>query len=319
MKGLITSIVMLLVISGGVGAESPRQVKGTRVVVTPPPGFEVADRFPGFMSEETGASVMVTELAGPFSEVAKGFNASGLRKQGMTLLSQDAAQYGTYLGVLISAAQSAHGVDYLKWMAAFGDDKTTYLVTATFPKKAEANLSDVLKKTVMGVRVGVTDVDPFDALTFRISPTNEMKLAKVMANSILLSKGGVFPAKRVEIPIFIVGASASKGLTIPDKSAFAEARLKRVALLKEVRLTATEPVTIGGLDGVESIADALDADSAAKMLLYQVVLFDTDGYYLMQGIASDREGKAQLPTFKEIARSFRKSQAQRQNSARPGR
>jgi hypothetical protein len=98
-------------------------------------------------------------------------------------------------------------------MAAFGDAKATYLVTATFPKDSEANLSDVLKKAVMGARVGATRADPFDALTFRISPTHEMKVAKVMANTIILSKGGVFPAKSVEIPVFVAGASASRGLT----------------------------------------------------------------------------------------------------------
>ena len=310
MKSLVTCIIMLLLVSAGVGAESPKLVKGTRVVVAPPSGFEVADRFPGFLSEETGASVMVTELPGSFSEVTKGFNASGFKRQGMKLMSQHEARYGTYNGILIFAAQVAQGIDYLKWMAAFGDDKTTYLVTATFPKEAEATLSDVLKKAVLGARVGVADVDALAALTFRISPTNEMKLAKVVANSILLSKGGVFPAKSVEIPVFIIGASASRGLTVPNKRAFAEARLQNVALLKDVRLKTTEPVTIGGLDGLESVADALDSKSDAKMLLYQVVLFDTDGYYLMQGIASEHEGKAQLPTFKEIARSFRRSQAQ---------
>ena len=310
MKRLIASVVMFLVVSVGARAESQEPVKGTHVILTPPSGFVVADRFPGFMSEATGASVMVSELPAPFGEVTKDFNASGFKKQGMTLLTQEKASYGTYNGELISAAQSARGVDFLKWMAVFWDDKTTYLVTASFPKEAKADLSDVLKKTVMGARVCTTDVDPFDALTFRVSPTNDMKIAKVIGNGILLSKGGVFPAKSIETPIFVVGASASKGLAIPDKKVFAEARLQKIATLKDVRVKTTDPITIGGLDGFESTADALDADSAAKMLVYQVVLFDADGYYAMQGIASEGQGKAQLPTLKQIARSFKKAEAQ---------
>ena len=49
-----------------------------------------------------------------------------------------------------------------------------------------------------------------------------------------MSKDGVFPAKGIETPIFVVGASASKGLNIADKQAFSEARLQKIAALKDV-------------------------------------------------------------------------------------
>jgi hypothetical protein len=310
MKRLIASVVILLVVSVGADAESPRPVKGTHVILTAPKGFVVADRFPGFMSEETGASIMVSELPAPFTEVTKDFNAGGFKKQGMTLLSQTNASYGAHNGVLISAAQSARGVDFLKWLAVFGDDKTTYLVTASFPKEEEKDLSDVLKKSLTSARLSATDADPIDALTFRVSPTNDMKIAKIIGNGILLSKGGLFPAKSIDTPIFVVGASASKGLQIPDKKVFAESRLQKVATLRDVQVKTTEPIAIGGLDGYESTADALDADGGSKMIVYQVVLFDVDGYYAMQGIATEGAGKVQLPTMKLIARSFRKTVVQ---------
>lgn len=310
MKQLVASVVMILAVCAGATAESQKLVKGTHVIVTPPSEFVVADRFPGFISKETGASIMVSELPAPLAEVTKDFNAGGFRKQGMNLLSQTKASYGKHNGVLISAAQSARGVDFLKWMAVFGDEKTTYLVTASFPKEAEADLSDVLKKAVMSARVSATDADPLDALTFRVSPTNDMKTAKVIGNGILFSKGGLFPAKSIDTPIFVVGASASKGLQIPDKKVFAQSRLQKVATLRDVRVKTTEPIRIGGLDGYESTADAIDADGGSKMLMYQVVLFDADGYYAMQGIATEGEGHIQLPTMKLIARSFRKTATQ---------
>jgi hypothetical protein len=306
--GALTAFAGLLLTLSAMGdAEPLKPVKGTHIILTPPSGFVEADRFPGFMSEETGSSVMVSELPAPYGEVTKGFNTSGFKKQGMILLSEEKASFGSYNGVLISAAQSARGLDFQKWMAVFGDDKITYLVTASFPKVVAEDLSDILKKTVADARVSPADTDPFDALTFRITPANDMKIAKVIGNGILLSKGGVFPAKSIETPVFVIGASASKELAVPNKKAFAEARLQKMPKLKDIRVKSNEPIKVGDLDGFESTAEALDVESNSRMTIYQVVLFDADGYYAMQGISAEEEGKVQLPTLKQIARSFRKT------------
>lgn len=308
MLSICIGACLAVVIAGN--AETEKPVKGTHVIVTAPSGFVAADRFPGYMSEGTGSSVMVSELPAPFAEVSRDFNAAGFKRKGMTLLTKADAAYGNHKGVLISVSQSAQGVDFLKWMAVFGDEKTTYIVTASFPKEAEGDLSDLLKKTVMGSRASATPSDPLDALTFRVSPTNDMKVAKVVGNNVLLSKGGVFPAKGIETPIMVVGASASRGLSIPGRKAFAEARLQKIATLKDVRPTSTAPITIDGLDGIESVGDATDIDTGTAAVVYQVVLFDADGYYGIQGIASKQQGEAQLQTFKQIARTFRTSRAQ---------
>ncbi|MEN6406450.1 MAG: hypothetical protein ABFC77_08265 [Thermoguttaceae bacterium] len=310
MKRFITSVVILLGVGSAVNAESQKPVKGTHIIVPAPSGFVVADRFPGYMSEETGSSVMVSELPAPFAKVTKDFGATNFKKQGMTLLTKEDATYGSYKGVLISASQSARGVDFLKWMGVFGDEKTTYMVTASFPKEAEDELSDVLKKSVIGARVSATCADPLGDLTFRVSSTGDMRIAKVFGNNILLSKDGVFPAKGIGTPIMVIGASASKGLSIQGRRAFVAARLQEIATLRDVLPKATDPVTIDGLDGFESVANATDTDSGTPALIYQVVLFDADGYYAIQGIASEQDGKTHLPTFKQIARTFTKSKAQ---------
>jgi hypothetical protein len=162
----------------------------------------------------------------------------------------------------------------------------------------------------MGSRASAVPSDPLDALTFRVSPTNDMKVAKVVGNNVLLSKGGIFPAKGIETPIMVIGASASKALSISDKKAFAEARLQKIATLKDVRPTSTAPITIDGLDGFESVGDAADVDTGTAAVVYQVVLFDANGYYGIQGIASKQQGETQLQTFQQIARTFRASRAQ---------
>ncbi len=49
-------------------------VPGTSVRLPPPEGFMPADRFPGFMKESTGSSIMVSEIPGPYGEVTAGFS-----------------------------------------------------------------------------------------------------------------------------------------------------------------------------------------------------------------------------------------------------
>ncbi len=307
MKSWIVALVMSALLSSTTTAETPKPVRGTRVVLTPPAGFVVADRFPGYLSQETGASLMVLELPAPFTEVAKDFNAEGFMRKNLAFISQDKVTFGEQQGVLILSGQTARGVEFLKWMGLFGDDKGTILVTASFPKSSEAILLSPLKAAVLGARASGAPVDPLAGLTFRITPTNDLQLAKVIGNNMLFSKGGVFPVKSLDSPIFVAAASASQGLSIPDKRLFAEARLQKVATLANIRVQRTEPITVAGLAGFESTADATDSTGNAKMFVYQVLLFDAEGYYAMQGIATEKAGPGQLSTMKLMARSFQKA------------
>ena len=200
-------------------AQSLVPLKGTRVSVAPPEGFVLAERFAGYMSDETGASIMVTEMQAPFAETIKGFDRNGFRKHGLTLLSRQGAVFGEVKGYIFSVSQEIEGVVILKWMAAFGDERTFYMVTAAFPEDHEAELSEPLKKSVLGARVVATQAQAEAGLTFRISEMYDMKIARVMGNNIIMSKGGVSPAKRMETPILVAGASASKEMVISDRKA----------------------------------------------------------------------------------------------------
>jgi hypothetical protein len=317
MKKIFRLVFMILLAAHTAHAEPQASVKGTHVMVVPPAGFEMAERFPGYMSEETGSSVMVSELPAPFDAVAKGLNEAGFRKQGMALLTMEETSYGAYKGVLASASQSARGVDFLKWLAVFGDEQTTYLVTASFPREAESELSELLKNTVMGARVITAASDPFGALTFRVIPAGDMKITKVIGNNMLLSKGGVFPAKGAETPVMVIGASASKGLEIPDRKLFAAERMQKISSLENFHQNSTEPIRIDGLDGFESLGVATDVESGSAVEVYQVILFDEDGYYVIHGITSEQVGAAQLPIFRQIAGSFTKTPPQSVDSGKP--
>lgn len=70
------------------------EVPGTGVRLAPPPGFVAATNFTGFQQDETGASIMVMALPAPFPKATEGFNAAGLKTQGITLRSRRRAGKG---------------------------------------------------------------------------------------------------------------------------------------------------------------------------------------------------------------------------------
>ena len=59
----------------GLAAE---RIPGTQVTLAAPEHFMASADFAGYANEQTGASLMVTEIPGPYAEVMKGMTAEGM-------------------------------------------------------------------------------------------------------------------------------------------------------------------------------------------------------------------------------------------------
>ena len=99
------------------------QVKGTRIALEPPPGYEAARRYSGFMDAKTGGSILVSELPPQaFPEIAKQlgklhvakkrFGEQGLEIETRRLLKGDGLQ-----GILFTGRQTLGDKVYDKWVA----------------------------------------------------------------------------------------------------------------------------------------------------------------------------------------------------------
>ena len=68
---------------------------------------------------------------------------------------------------------------------------------------------------------------------------------------------------------------------------------------------AARSINIGGLDGVEVEAEALDADDDKPIHLYQAMLLGKDGgYFRLIGIATPQDETRIAAEFPKIAHSF---------------
>jgi hypothetical protein len=96
-----------------------------------------------------------------------------------------------------------------------------------------------------------------------------------------------------------------------DKRPVTQPEKQSVALLaslpgyKDFKPGETRPINIGGLDGVEVEAEALDADDGKPIHLYQAMLLGKDGgYFRLIGIATPQDETRITAEFPKIAHSF---------------
>jgi hypothetical protein len=154
-KNIITLTILCLLLAVSAEAQSLVPLKGTRLSVTPPEGFALAKVFSGYMSKKTDAMIIVWELPFSYAEMIKAFDREELQEVGKTLLSRQEATFGEFEGFLFLVSEEARGKSLRRWIGIFGDSKTTNMVIATFrmDRKAEAALSEALKKSVLSTRL----------------------------------------------------------------------------------------------------------------------------------------------------------------------
>jgi hypothetical protein len=258
------------------------------------------------MQESTNASIMITEMDGPYSKVTAGFDGPQWQSRGMRLLQKEALTIDGWTGMLLRIEQDAYGNTFAKWLLVFGDERQTIMITATYPKELDQELGARLRNTVIGAKFDANrQVDPFADLPFSIGAARNLKFAKRMGNMLIFTRDGVMPMESPEDPFFVLGYALSD-VNVGDQKKFAEDRLAQTALISDAQMLTNEPITIDGLGGSEIEATARHTKSGTSLLVYQVILFDGETYILMQGRSGATTRSEYLPAFKTLAKSFRR-------------
>jgi hypothetical protein len=311
MSGVFLSFALLVLTGCSKTQEAQKPaaetLAGTRIALTPPPGFTPATQFSGYQLESLGASIMINEIPGPFAEISAAFsNPSELSKKGMSLVEKQEVKSNGRDGLLVKTGQSANGVEYLKWHLVIGDEKETVIITATFPKQSEDKLSEPMKASLL---TAVWDrnkaVSPTEGVNYTVDEIGDLKVVRKVSNSLVFTKNGIFPSKDPAEPLFVVAQSISK-TAIPDNEQYAKARVLQISQVKEVEIEKTGQITVDNLEGYEIEAKGKDSKSGQPTVVYQVMLFEEQSYYLMQGLAGEQNRQPSLEAFKAMARTFKR-------------
>jgi hypothetical protein len=278
------------------------------LMIRQPEGFEKADNFDGFGEPDTQSSIMVLSIPAPYSAVSAGMTKEQLKKRGWSLKTRDDVSVNGLLGILVHFEQPAGDEVFLKWSFMFGDDQKTTMVTATFPKAQEPALSARLKSAVLSLRPDrATTPVPGADLPFTLAASEKLKISPGISRTLAYTKDGVFMIKSPDDPLFVATSSIGEAI-VGDRQKFAEQRVLGTVHTKQIKVKSNDRITIDGLDGFESLAEADEDLSGTALVLYQVILFDEGSYILMQGHVGANRRDDFLPEFKAIARSLRRKQ-----------
>ena len=287
------------------GAEA---VAGTRVSIEKPPGFEKATTFAGFQKSDVAASIMITELPVSFRAATAGFDEKKMSERGMNLLAKVARKVANYDGMLIELTQKAQGIEFHKWILAFGDDAFTQLVSAICPETEVPQLGAAMKQAVLTSSFDASK-PPLQAkdLSFEVSEVPGLKLATLVLNAMVFNTTGQLPKQKLDYtPVsFVAAQSISTGkMEIKDKVKFAQERISDSPELHSVQILSEADVKIANLPGREMLATA-KSKTNEDLFVYQVLLFPADGYYLMRAECLLSQRKDYEPAFKSLARTFK--------------
>jgi hypothetical protein len=281
------------------------QVPGTSVILTPPNGFIISDRFPGFVNEATEASIIISEMPSTYGDVIAGFSdPKRMRTQGLRLLNKAPARVNGHEAMLFNVEQSIDGTLFKKWLLAVNRSGATTLIMATYPKAKTEQQGESIRTAILAATFG-RSTKPSDALKFTVKPVAPFQIAKVIGQSMILTPDGHFPLKNENIPFMILELSAAEKLVASDQKTFAELRLSKRAAITKITVNQSIPVKIGDLSGYETMAKGEGKDAATPLTIYQVLLFDTSGYCVILGVTPSTNKTTYIPVFKKIARSFK--------------
>lgn len=280
------------------------RVVGTAVELEPPPGFETQDRYPGFTHPESGSSILVTEIPGPYSGVTGGFTAEGLATRGMRLLSREELPQAAHRGLLVALEHPADGVVWRKWIRAFGDEDGTTVVVATYPAAEAAQLADVLRRAVLSARPTKAPADRDEGLMFSVDESAELVVIHRAGNLLMLAPPGTQIPVGNDVPKLIVGSSIAP--TVGASLAhFARDRARHIEGVAGLEIVSQEALSVDDYPADEITAKGTDPDSGEALGVYQLVLDEGGDYHIAIGLVALGQLEAHLPAFRRVARSLR--------------
>ena len=279
-------------------------IPGTLVSLFLPEGFIIANKFPGIKNPETGTFIMVSNLKSSYLQVKKGFTAQGFKNQGMELLESSELNLEQGKGILYKATKKNGNITFRKWILVLQNDTSAIMINGTFPKAFDSDISGEVLDCILSAQINNKQVVKYEeAVNFKIDVEfTKLKFAGYFTGTLIYTTDGNFPPKSKDKTSFKLGSSLGI-VEISNPKAFAIERLHSLPFEFKNDYS-INPINIDGLSGYEIIAYTKDKKTENGELIYQVILFAGNSYYIMLGTAYD-DFENNLSLFIDVSSSFK--------------
>ncbi|MEL6133246.1 MAG: hypothetical protein AAFR59_07775, partial [Bacteroidota bacterium] len=141
---------------------------------------------------------------------------------------------------------------------------------------------------------------PMEIVDFKLDVAgSKFQYATFVANMLAFSVDGKMPTEDPDKTNFMAGKSLGKVFVLNPKT-YAIDRLKK---LDNVKPSEVNPVEISGLSGYEIVAYKKTDKNPKAEMIYQVMLFQEESYYILVGIAQE-DFEDNLRQFRMLTQRF---------------
>lgn len=257
-------------------------IEGTKISLIPPEGFIKATNFLGVQQNQSGSTIMVLDIPGPFSETSKAMTKEAFLSQGIEVKEIENLTLNNLPAIFITGKQNAHGNIYTKYVLCFGTENETIMINGATPN----NLNEIAKEVKTSILTCFYEADkkinPFDVVDYSIDLTkSKLQFAKSASNSLIFTTDGIIPTKSADKTSLIIAKSFSK-IDIEDRKLFCLNRIKQLPV-EVTKTETTNEISIDGISGFEIIAFGKNKKTRAEEKMCQVILFSDNLYYIFFG------------------------------------
>jgi hypothetical protein len=292
----VFAALALAILAAPARAEEVIFPPGSRIGLVPPPGMVASKTFDGFADPAKDAAILIAVLpAEAFGQIEKVLDSDALKKQGVTVEKREPMQLSFGKGILLVGRQVAEKIHYKKWLLVASAVDLTAMVTVQVPEPDTAYSDQALRAALatLAVRAKVPEEEELSLLPFAIGDLAGFHVDDVLrGRALMLRDASAAPDAGKEtnphgFDARMLIAAVPGGPPEPDQRAdFARLMFNEIGGIRQVRITMSEPLRIGGQSGFQTMAEAQDARTGADVRVIQWLRFGGGGYLQMVGIGS---------------------------------
>lgn len=262
---------------------------GYRVGLVPPAGMVVSKGFVGFEDVAKDSAILIAaQPAAAYPEIEKSLATDSLKKTGITVDNREEMKFDFGKGILVTGKQTADKTRYRKWLLIVQGNDLTALVNVQVPEQETAYPDAAIRAALatLAVRTTVPDAEKLSLLPFTLDELAGFHIENVLPGRavMLIDTPDGMPTDNFDARMFVAafdGGPAEKD----DHAQFARMTFGQIVGIKDVQITMSEPLRIGGQSGFQTTAQAKDIKTGDDIMVAQWLRFGTGGFMQMIGMA----------------------------------
>jgi hypothetical protein len=278
---------------------------GSRIGLVPPAGLTLSKNFAGFEDRANRVAVVIATLpAAAYAEIEKSAETEVLTKQGISIEARDPVAYAAGKGFLVVGQQKIGGQDVRKWILVLSAGDLTALVTVQAPVTAQPTYSDAAIRAALAtlaVRDTIPTEEQLGLLPFRVKELAGFNVGAVIAGrAVILTDGAAGQPVAATDTHIVVAVAVGGPAQASDRSRFAHEVFDTVPNLKNVRITSSEGLRIGGQQGHQIMARGRDGTNGDEVTVVQWLRFGGSAYLQLIGMARSDGWTEAYARFRQV-------------------